>query len=167
MPSTSLIQDMSAKKSVSAKKLDFEDDYAIRCADKSIDEHIFINVNNLKSMFMNVLCSMCSRPSKTIVVQSRENQGFSKKLIVKCQSCDFVLYSNYSSPRLQNEQKTRGKVCFDVNRRVVESFNKCGLGHAGIENFCIGMNMNTLNRSYYFHLSQIAKEGIVFSQSNK
>lgn len=126
------------------------------------DEHqyMFVDVTFLRSLYKNALCCKCFKESVT--AQIRNTFGFSRKVVVKCENCGYVLNEIYTCSQKQKSQNN--KSMFDINKKVVESFNRFGRGYAALEIFCLGMDMNIMSKyTYYNILNHIVRDGKVFA----
>ena len=82
--------------------------------------------------------------------------GFTTKIIVKCEACGCVISQTFSSKRVDS---TNGKkTAFDINKKMVSTFNKFGRGHAAMELFSIGLGMNSVSSASYFSLQNLIQK---------
>ena len=98
------------------------------------------------------ICSSCrSATSKLELFQkNNEREGLSESLFLKCTACDTVTPLSTS-----NRLGGKGGGSHEVNRRAVLSSYQ--FGHAGLKNFCAGMNLPPplAKNAYNEHLKQI------------
>lgn len=77
-----------------------------------------------------------------------------------CQECDYK--NNFETSNKTFEQENASsRLSYDVNRRVVQTFNSLGKGHRGLEPFSMSMNMKPMScNAYYQHMRQMEKQYI-------
>lgn len=150
------------KQTPTQKKLEASVEEPIPQECLSESEYILISLQSLNDLFENVNCNVCS--NKCVCVQTREHHGFAIKLVVKCKSCGSVMCQTFSSPRGESTAKVHNPP-FDVNTKMVSTFSRFGRGHASMEHFCLGMNMNVMSHtSYYRLLASLVKDTKLFSE---
>ena len=100
------------------------------------------------------ICSSCRSATSQLQLfqKNNERKGLSESLFLKCTSCDAVTPLS-TSKRLGG----KGGGSHEVNRRAVLSSYQ--FGHAGLKNFCAGMNLPppVTTKAYNEHLKQIEK----------
>lgn len=108
-------------------------------------ENIIVNKNSLNELLVNICCPNCNQLS--LIFDLHNRQGFAYTMQMVCSGCNFTAGSCNTSQRVQTVESTRP--VFDVNRRIVSTMLDLGLGHAGLEQFSMHMNMATLSQPCY------------------
>ena len=100
------------------------------------------------------VCSSCRKATSTLKLYQKNNEreGLSESLFLKCSSCEVVTPLSTS-----NRLGGKGGGSHEVNRRAVLSSHQ--FGHAGLTQFCAGMNFPppVAKEAYNKHLIQIEK----------
>ena len=119
-------------------------------------DFLLLHISCLKELFKNVRCNECD--SKAIEVLLPNEQGFSTLIKLKCHECESVLSESYSSPKTN---ETKAGSSFIVNSKMTDAVNSIGLGHAALQNICIGLNINCIPfESFYDELKNLWTEAI-------
>ncbi|XP_065066739.1 uncharacterized protein LOC135692514 [Rhopilema esculentum] len=124
--------------SSSSKKLD---DVAVPCIDEEEEKggFVFFSVDVLRSLFSIVSCPGCKSEGVKIKEIPRKKQGLVAAFQMQCSICLWkheFLSSNYAK-----EEGKKSKNSFEVNVRAVMAMRNLGIGHDGLESFCMHMNM--------------------------
>lgn len=108
------------------------------------------------------ICSLCQRAGSKLQLFQRnaEREGLSESLFLRCSLCT-VETPLQTSRRLGG----RGGGAHEVNRRSVLSSHQ--FGHAGLSQFCAGMNLPppVTKKAYNDHLIQIEKAVVTNAES--
>lgn len=100
------------------------------------------------------VCSSCRKATSKLKLYQRnsEREGLSESLFLKCSSCDVVTPLSTS-----NRLGGKGGGSHEVNRRAALASHQ--FGHAGLSQFCAGMNLPppVAKGAYNKHLIQIEK----------
>ena len=110
------------------------------------------------------ICSLCQRAGSKLQLFQRnaEREGLSESLFLRCSLC------TVETP-LQTSRHLggRGGEAHEVNRRSVLSSHQ--FGHAGLSQFCAGMNLPppVTKKAYNDHLIQIEKAVVTNTESLK
>lgn len=110
--------------------------------DVSNDEsyYILIDYQILRTIIESI--AKCPQCDSTISIENnlRSKQGFSYKLTMQCESCQWSEEA-FTSPAAKKLKGSPGKPPFDVNLRMVYAFREIGQGYKSISKVATFMNM--------------------------
>lgn len=114
-------------------------------------KYIIVDISTLSNLVKDKKCDDCGGKCLTIDSGS-EQHGFSHELQLKCSFCeDSVKSSTFTSKRSETGSS---RPSFDVNQRITQAFVKIGKGYAGLQQFCMIMNMDVMcNTSFNKHVT--------------
>lgn len=127
---------------VSAKKLEVLPSTSISTSNATEKpSYVIMNNSMWSSLLSNTKCEGCN--SYCLDVVCNASYGFSSKIELKCQNCDKVFTSIFSSPRDNNDKS------FEANKKLVEAFLKIGKGHAALEIFSMAIGINAMDKKTF------------------
>ncbi|XP_015124356.1 uncharacterized protein LOC107046281 [Diachasma alloeum] len=82
--------------------------------------------------------------------------GAAAKLRVECLCCSDIMSQTYTSSRVDT---TSQRPPFEINRRMIDGFLSCGLGHAAMKKFAVSVNTNIVQETNYKkHFTALSKQ---------
>jgi len=136
---------------------------AMRNERKTDDEYILVNTKCLKKFLSDLSCLVCSEKLEFSI---GDHHGFATKLYLKCNACEIIKCSEYSSVRLSDLKSTRPP--FEINQLMVSAFLGLGVGHSGITRFGATVGMNTLTSGAYTkHLKVLSEEVLELKKNSE
>lgn len=122
--------------------------------DVNTDEYLLVHTSALRTLITSFYCPDCETIS-AVKLELAQRRGHAVLMKLVYESCGQVASKAFSSP-----QKVSGKnKSFSVNKNIVQSFLKLGVGYNGLLSFCSSLPMTPMsNATYYAHLSKIQEE---------
>lgn len=109
--------------------------------------YCLVDVASLSKFLESLPCKYCLDINPKITVS--KIFGFAQQISVHCNSCNETNSFQTSQRINHNDNKSKRKNPFDVNRRIVKTFASIGKGHMAIETFSMCMNMPCLQQSAF------------------
>lgn len=123
------------------------------CSGENLNDDSYVLMNNKlwAPLLSNIKCDECLNSS--LDVTTKGIFGYSTKIELICKNCEKVYKTMFTSARAKQSD------CFDVNKRLVESFLKIGKGHAALEVFSMVMGVHAMDKKTFSKcLNSLSKE---------
>ena len=134
--------------SCSSKKID---DSTTHIHDDERSGFVLFSTVVLRSLFSAVSCPGCKSEGLTLQEVFRKKQGLAAAFQLQCPVC--LWEHEFYSSKFANLEGKKSKNNFEVNVRAVMAMRNLGIGHDGLECFCLHMNMNQpMTRNNYSKL---------------
>ena len=93
-----------------------------------------MDLNKLDTLLELVECPQCQlQPALCATTSEAKRMGFALRLELACHKCGYVFGNTYSSPELPSNKKPSP---FVINDTMTLLFNRLGLGHTALKEFC-------------------------------
>ena len=124
----------------------------VSCSSTKIsDGFVLFSTDVLRSLFSVVSCPGCKSEGLSMQEIVRKKQGLAAAFQLQCSMC--LWQHEFFSSNLANFEGKKSKNSFEVNVRAVMAMRNLGIGHDGLESFCMHMNMNKpMTRNNYSKL---------------
>lgn len=104
-----------------------------------------VHVCQLTKLLSGLACPECTETKLSVTVCEGQNAGFSSKLQLSCDECDYI-QCVMSSPRLEDSDSKR--ISFEINRKMTVFSHEIGGSHAVLQTFSTvvgipGMHLKT------------------------
>ena len=105
-----------------------------------LEGYRLIDVQILENMICSLACPSCFEKDLFVVEDPIKRKGLASHISIRC-TCGYEKEDYTSKVIVDNKNSVRGMKPCEVNTRIVYALRTCGLGHAGLEKFCMIMNI--------------------------